>query len=119
MGFTRGLLGDAAIGDSSAGIASRSAASGDLPMSTSMVATTTSTATTLVATSAATVATTTVPSRHASDFALSTAATAELLQYPIATRHIKQEMDEAIKSNLINIASEVVRTQEKHRLHHN
>jgi hypothetical protein len=119
MGFTRGLLGDVAIGDSSAGIASRSAPSGGLPISTSMVATTTSATTTLVATLATTLATTSVPSGHAADFALPTVATDELLQYPIATRHIRQKMDEAIKSNLNNIASEVVRTQEKHRLKRN
>jgi hypothetical protein len=45
--------------------------------------------------------------------------TAKALQYPIATRLIKHEMDEAIKSNLNNIAAEVVRAQEKHRLQRN
>ena len=84
-----------------------------------MVATTTSTTITVVATLAASVATTTVPSEHAADSALPAAATAELLHYPIATRHIRQQMDEAIKSNLKNIASEVVRIQEKHRLQRN
>ena len=79
-----------------------------------MVATTTSVAATVVATSAATLLTTTFPSVHAAEFAVPIAATVEAVQYPIATRLIRQEMDEAIKSNLNNIATEVVRTQEKH-----
>jgi hypothetical protein len=65
MGFNRGPLGDAAIGDSWAGIASRSSASGGLPESTSMVETTTLAATIVVATSTATLLTTTFPFVHA------------------------------------------------------